>query len=252
MGSLLTSALKLAERGWRVFPCQPCGKVPATPNGCKAATADAAQITAWWKRADFNIGVATGQASNITVVDVDDEDAEAELKKLEEKFGALPPTVESITGRGRHIFYRWPKYVIRNSASKIAPGIDVRGEGGYVIVPPSKHPSGKRYAWSVDSASTFAEAPEWLLNMITSPRGTTGEVTEGWRTLARDGADDGYRNDTLTRFVGHLLSRHVDPEMVLDIAFAINDARIRPPMTRNEVTSIVDSISATELKRRIA
>jgi hypothetical protein len=86
----------------QVFPCVPHGKRPATANGLKDATTDAGRIAAWWRaQPDCNIAVATGQASNIMVIDVDNEDAEAELRKLEQQHAALPPTVEQITPRGR-------------------------------------------------------------------------------------------------------------------------------------------------------
>jgi Primase C terminal 1 (PriCT-1) len=71
-----------------------------------------------------------------------------------------------------------------------------------------------------------------------------------WNDLVRDGAGKGCRNDSLTRLVGHLLYRHVDPLTTLEIALAVNDARFRPPLPRAEVTAIVDSIAAIELRRR--
>jgi Bifunctional DNA primase/polymerase, N-terminal len=78
---------------------------------------------------------------------------------------------------------------VRNSASKIAPGIDVRGDGGYCISPPSTHPSGKPYAWSVDSANAFAEPPAWLIEKIVGGNGNGHEATppEVWRELLADG-----------------------------------------------------------------
>src|SRR5690348_15560939 len=124
MGTLQSAALKLAERGMRVFPCRPQDKRPATPRGVHDATTDPRVIERWWRHADYNIGVATGAISGMMVIDIDDTDAEAELRKLEGAHGALPPTVEAITARGRHLFFKWPDQDIRNSASKIAPGID--------------------------------------------------------------------------------------------------------------------------------
>jgi hypothetical protein len=252
---LLDTALKLAARGLQVFPCRPSGKIPVTPNGCKDATTNAAQITAWWKQDDFNIGVATGAASNIMVIDVDDEDAEAELAKLEGKFGALPATVEVITARGRHIYFRYPKHGVRNSAGKIAPGIDVRGEGGFVIVPPSRHPSGKRYERSVDSASTVAAPPEWLLDVITAPKPmvtTETGVTKPPAVWEDVGADKGCRNDTMARFVGMLLAKGIDLITTFQIAQAVNQFSYRPPMSQGEVSGIVESIATAELRKRIA
>jgi hypothetical protein len=248
MGSLRTAALNLAERGLRVFPCR--DKRPATAHGVKDATVDPRVIEHWWREADFNIGVATGAVSGVVVIDIDNIDAEGELRRLESAQGALPPTVEAITARGRHLFFKWPGQDVRNSASRIAPGIDVRGDGGYVIAPPSLHPSGKRYAWSVDSGNVFADAPGWLLDMISAPKNTTAGLVMAWNDMVREGAGKGYRNDSLCRLVGHLLYRRVDPLTTLEIALAVNDARFRPPLSRAEVTAIVDSIAAAELRRR--
>jgi hypothetical protein len=161
---MLRTAITLAHKGLAVFPCRPRDKRPATANGLKDATKDLETIRAWWRQEpDFNIGIATGPASNVFVIDIDSGEAEAELRRLEAENAALPPSIETITARGRHVYFRWPEKPVRNSTSKIAPGIDVRGDGGYVLAPPSIHPSGRAYAWSVDCAKAFAAAPEWLL-----------------------------------------------------------------------------------------
>src|SRR5262249_15239215 len=164
---------------------------------------DQATITRYWRvRPDYNIGIATGTASGIFVVDIDG--AEAELRKLETEHGALPPTVEVITARGRHVYFQMPDGSdIRNSAGKVAPGIDVRANGGYVLAPPSVHPSGRRYAWSVDSASTFAAAPDWLLKKLASPSDGNGATpASAWRELI-EGVSEGMRNESVARLTGH-------------------------------------------------
>lgn len=88
------------------------------------------------------------------------------MRVLEQNYGELPVTVESITGRGRHLYFKMPDQPVKCSASKIAPKIDVRGDGGYVLAPPSIHPSGRPYCWSVDTNNAFAEAPAWLLRRL--------------------------------------------------------------------------------------
>ena len=138
---MIRTALALAARGFHIFPCRPRDKRPATANGLKDATTDPDIIQAWWQQQpDNNIAIATGAASGIFVVDVDGLDAEAALRRLEAEHGALPATVEVITARGRHIYFKWPQEPVRNSAGKIGTHIDVRGDGGYVIVP-AEHPS---------------------------------------------------------------------------------------------------------------
>jgi hypothetical protein len=106
---VIRTALQLAERGLAVFPWRPRGQRPATAHGCKDGTTDAAIIKQWWdENPQYNIGVATDAASHLFVVDIDDLDGEAALRHLEKQHGALPPTVEVITGRGRHIYFRYP------------------------------------------------------------------------------------------------------------------------------------------------
>src|SRR5262249_23182844 len=152
-------------------------------NGVNAATTDAETIRQWWRQLpEANIGFATGKRSGIFVVDVDGIDAESELRKLEARFGTLPKSVEVITPRpGRHIYFKMPATDIRNSPGKIAAGVDVRGSGGYVLLPPSR--PGRRYEWSVDSANTIADAPAWLLQIIAAPANGNGKSTppSEWR-----------------------------------------------------------------------
>ena len=157
---MIRAALAYARKGLQIFPCQPCAKRPATANGLKDATTDPDRIRAWWHHEPaFNVAVATGTVSGIFVVDVDGLDAEAELRKLEAEHGTLPATIEAITARGRHVYFKMTAADVRNSASKIAPGIDIRGTGGYVLAPPSMHPTGRPYCWSVDCGPVIAAAP---------------------------------------------------------------------------------------------
>lgn len=172
--TLLGTALALAARKLHVFPCRPHDKRPATAHGVKDATTDRGKIERWWRTAHYNIAVATGEPSGIFVVDIDGLDAEAAMRLLEKRHGALPSTIESITPRGRHLFFQWPGGCdVRNSASKLAAGVDTRGSDGYVLVPPSVHPCGRRYYWSVDSAGAVAAAPAWLLTAIAEPPAAT-------------------------------------------------------------------------------
>jgi Bifunctional DNA primase/polymerase, N-terminal/Primase C terminal 1 (PriCT-1) len=250
---MLQIARALAEKGLAIFPCLPRDKRPATPHGLKDATTDPIEIENWWhQNPNCNIAIATGAVSGVFVIDLDGADAEAELRKLEQEHGDLPATVESITARGRHLFFRCPDKPIRNSAGKIAPGIDVRGDGGYVVAPPSVHPSGKSYAWSVDSATTFASAPVWLLEIIAEKGAGTAKDVAEWRELVRDGVTEGERNDGIARLCGHLLRRRIDPIDCCQLMQAWNIARCLPPLDPAEVATIVNSICGRELMRRQA
>jgi len=240
---MLSSALALARSGMAIFPCRVRDKRPATANGFKDATRDSEQIRAWWQQDEnFNIGIATGAASGVFVIDVDDDGGEHELCKL----GVLPDTVEAITARGRHIYFRMPKVQIGNSANKIAPHVDCRGDGGYVLAPPSMHPSGKRYCWSVDSGSTFADAPDWLLNRLTDrPRDKKVDVSG----LMAD-APEGERNDRIARIAGHLLRHRVHVEMTASLLLAWNRQHCTPPLDDDEVLRTIESICKCEGRRR--
>jgi Bifunctional DNA primase/polymerase, N-terminal/Primase C terminal 1 (PriCT-1) len=249
---LAEHALALARRGLWVFPCRPRAKEPATGNGYRDATAEPDLIKRWWQQEpEANIGIATGARSHVFVLDVDGADAEAELRKLEAAHGALPPTVEAITGRGRHLYFEWSNSPVRNSAGRVGPGLDIRGEGGYVLAPPSIHPTGRAYCWSVDSAGAFARAPQWLIYKAAGDNGS-GAATppSAWRDLARDGVSEGARNDTTARLAGYLLRRYIDPVVVLELMQCWNATRCIPPLPAADIERIVDSISGREMRRR--
>lgn len=250
---MIRAAIALAERGLAVFPCRQQSKEPATAHGFYDASKDVAVVERWWhNNPNFNIGVATGAVSNLLVVDIDNIDAEAELRRMEAEHGApLPATVEVITTRGRHIYFRMPTGLdIRCSTSEI--GIDIRANGGYVLAPPSIHPSGRRYAWSVDAANALAAAPDWLLNRIVAHSGGNGNAAapvSEWRELAK-GVTEGARDCSLARLAGYLLRRRVDVFMTLELLHAFNTTRCSPPLPDGDVVRIVGSIAGRELKQR--
>ena len=208
------AAAALAYRGWPVFPCRRRGKRPLTPHGFQDATTDPEQIKAWWKRwPKANIGYATG---NLVVVEVDGELGLRTRTRLTAEGRTWPVTLTSMSGRpGLHFYYRPPSGVrVANAAGLspagrgIGPGIDVRGHGGYVVVPPSVHPSGRVYRWSVRAEP--APLPLWMLEALRPPgpvlRPREGEVTTAYAEAALEGeceavrtAPDGTLNDTLNR-----------------------------------------------------
>jgi len=253
-------ALALARRGMAVFPCAVRDKTPLTEHGCRDASIDLEVVERWWhQEPNANIGIATGAVSHCFVLDVDGEKGENALKQLEAEFGQLPPTVESITGGGgRHLFFELPGTTVRNSTSKIGSGIDIRGEGGYVVAPPSIHPSGRAYAWGVDSAGTLAQAPAWLLAKANGHNGNGGAGNgrggptppSVWRTMVRDGVDEGARNSTVARLAGHLLRQRVDPLVTLQLLRSWNATSCRPPLDDDELERTVDSICRLEHQRR--
>ena len=169
MSNVLDAALKFVEKGKPVFPCGP-DKKPLTKHGFKDATIESVQISAWWtEHPNANPAMPTGEASDLVVLDVDQDstagkDGESSLGKLIEEHGPLPATLTVRTPRGgRHIFFQYPGERVPNSASSLGTDLDVRGDGGYVLLPPSKTPVGE-YAW-IDRCKP-APLPSWLRALV--------------------------------------------------------------------------------------
>jgi Protein of unknown function (DUF3987)/Bifunctional DNA primase/polymerase, N-terminal/Primase C terminal 2 (PriCT-2) len=189
----LECALSYAARGWHIFPA-PRGekkshKSAERSNGSKwGKTTDADEIKrdfARWPEA--NIGIATGVESGFFVVEADTEeghdvDGIASMAALEGKHGPLPRTLMAESPSGSiHYYFKWPQWrEIRNSAgtstSGIAPGVDVRGEGGMVIAPPSIR-GNDTYKWITNEP--IADAPEWLIELAIAASGGSGEREPG-------------------------------------------------------------------------
>jgi hypothetical protein len=149
--------------------CKDIAKHPLTTNGFKDSTTDPEKLKEYFS-GDYdqaNIGLATGKASGVWVLDVD---VLGSLTTLQRQYGTLPRTPTGKTGgNGLHHLFKYPDgVIIPNSQSKVADEIDVRGNGGYVILPPSNHKSGDQYRWLVSPDETpFADAPNWLLTLVT-------------------------------------------------------------------------------------
>src|SRR5262249_18196010 len=152
----------------------------------------------------------------------------------------------------RHVYFRSPEKPVRSSASKIAPGIDVRGDGGYVLAPPSVHPSGRRYEWSVDCATALAEAPVWLIDKISAPATgvTPPQPPEAWRELVANGAVAGTLGCTVPKLAGHRWRRRIDPFVALELLQSWNATRCVPPLPAADIERIIASVAGRELRRR--
>jgi hypothetical protein len=170
-------ALCYQARGFAVLPLREASKLPASPHGLKDASTDVDQLVSWWLECPtFNVGIRTGAVSGIAVLDVDPE-GDASLAELP----PLPHTWSSITPRGRHFYFRHPGREVRNSAGKLGPGLDVRGDGGYVVAPPSIV-GGIEYRWAGDHHK-LAPWPSFL-NVAPNGGVTTTESPEELRAGA--------------------------------------------------------------------
>jgi len=202
----LEIALDYAQRGWRVIPIRPGEKHPPIPKWQEAATTDTETIVTWWTGPYTNhgIGIATGPASGIFVLDIDDKEGQRgydTLADLEEQHGPLPETLTVITGSGgNHLYFAYPEHqTIRNDAGRrLGSGLDIRGEGGQVVAPGSTHPNGTTYEFDLDTEHlTPAPAPEWLLQLLQEPEPPTPPSTTPNPTQdTTDGPAARYNNRT--------------------------------------------------------
>ena len=253
----LSIALGYAGRGWAVFPChsitqghctcsgwKTCadqGKHPRTKRGRDDATTDPDLIRRYWGQwPHANIGIATGHESGLAVIDSDPRHGGAEgLAQLEREHGPLPHTIETITGGdGRHLFFAYSAHeTIKNSVGKLAPGVDVRGDGGYIIAPPSLHLAGKSYEWELahhPEETTLATIPAWVMSC--GHAATNGHHSPAFVTPEE--IREGGRNDTLFRLGCSLRARGVSEVAIRAALIAENQERCVPPLADTEVAAI--------------
>lgn len=246
--SCRTAALGYLARGWSVIPIEPHGKRPLVAwLEFQERLPSAAEVARWfdhWPGA--NVGIVTGVVSGFVVVDVDERHGGLQsLSALELAHGPLPFTVEAETGGGgRHFYFAHPGEVAHNRVG-LAPGIDLRGDGGCVVAPPSLHPSGRRYAWALARSpeeARLAPLPPWLGQLASLAGGRTGHPLVHWRELVRRRIPEGERNNTIASLAGHLFWHGVDAEVALELLAAWNGAHCEPPLPFEEVVRVVESI----------
>lgn len=254
--SLHAGARWYAQNGVAVFPLAGREKKPLRgTRGVLDATIDLAQIDAWWAdQPEANIGAATGEPSRWAVVDVDPRaGGEDSLERLEAAVGHLPDTLTSFTGGGGlHLIYRHPGHKVKSRANAFAedlPGLDVKGDGGYIVLPPSIHPTGAEYIWSRPGGALTPVAPwpeilDHLLTwepprpVVTAPR---AEGTEGrYAAAALDGelervaaAGPGGRNDALNA-------------AAFNLGQLVGGGRLGEDLARDQLLAVARSIGLTD------
>lgn len=249
MNALLEGALDLLRFGWSMLPIQPRGKTPlvswAALQGCAA---EEEVVRAWWKRwPDANVGVVTGPVSDIVVVDVDGAKGAASLK---EAGLALPQTVSSATGRGWHVFFKHPGWRVPSRAG-LLPGVDVRGDGGNVVAPPSVHASGRVYSWVRGRGPREVELAELsgqLCELLKGAPLREGTILAGDGFL--EGVAEGERNNRAAALAGLFVSRGFTRTQTTRLLLLWNSQN-RPPLDEGEISRVVTSIASRHAKRSL-
>ncbi len=256
----LKSILLLLELGFSVIPIKPNGKLPLIKwKDFQKRFPTEDEVKQWLKKwPDMNIAIVTGEISKCFVLDVDGEEGYESLRK---EFSNLPRTLNSKTGRGEHFFFKHPGGFIETK-SKIFSGLDIRGDGGYVVVPPSIHETDVKYSWEFKPTEIqLAEAPEVLLDKLKTTIKPTkkgfssnkkSKKTVGgnfnWRKIVKSGAKEGERNDTLTSLVGTLINGGKNFNDIYELAQEYG-GNCTPPMKSKEVGDTVVSIWNRDLKK---
>ena len=273
-------ALRYAELQMPVFPLHTideagkctCGKVqcaspakhPRTGKGLNDATTDIEVVTRWWKDwvdddgehqkalyPDSNIGIRTGSASGLFVIDVDAKSGGLESwSELQDIYGPASTLSSRTGGGGNHYIYKIDGQTFSNSVSQLGQGIDTRGEGGYIVVSPSVHESGIQYAWE-GKIGDIAPLPDWLAEKLSSPSPRLEEKEKidipvnknptGWaENLEINGADEGNRNTSVVKLCGWYIHQNYSLDVIKRKLAEFND-KCSPPLPERELQAAITS-----------
>ena len=243
------------SKGWAVFPVGR-DKKPLIPNGCRGATTDREKIHQWWHDNPYaNVAIATGRKSQLVVIDIDCKNGKDGLTSLDEayaeflEFDAHRQLVAVTPTNGFHLYYQWDERVPVTVAAGVLPGIDIRGEGGYVLAPPSSfNIEGKwsKYRWH-DRSLPVPALPAWAIDLceqtrkpsLSTPSSNAFAESKVDLHLVLTGIQVGKRDDQIFRYACHL--RGVGVDYCLALGF-IKEAAARciPPFPEAIAVQKVD------------
>ena len=230
---MLNAALAYAAQRLPIFPCKPQDKRPHTHHGFKDATKDTKQTTTWWKQwPEAMIGVPMGAASGVFCVDLDLKDdkngiATWQAWLLEWNIPAPITREHGTPSGGKHLLFLWESGIRNIPLGKLGPGVEIKGDGGYICVPPSRRADGKAY--EITNASEPTHAPQQLLDKIFA---YWGQRADGAGTGTATGADTNEKPDPeLDKLVEQDLGEGVTPE---------------PPPDEEEVKAALQAIPAED------
>lgn len=243
MSKLGDIALSYLGRGWCVIPAQQNGKKPLiewSQYADRLPTPD--EVKAWWKQwPNANIALITGRVSGLVAVDVDvDRGGRPEPVYERNRTGVVSKT----GGGGFHLLYRYPPKAERVYNRVGKDGIDIRGDGGYVIVPPSVHPNGTNYEWTAQGE--LGECPTFVLE---HPDKDGEQQDQKWLTELLSGEARGGRNDACARLAGYFASKEMAREVALTLVLQWNTLNT-PPLPIPEIERTVESVYKGAFRRQ--
>lgn len=238
-------ALHYAEMGLAVFPLACRDKVPAVVGGCKVATTKRTTIERWWdKNPQYNIGIATGnKSSGLVVIDLDVDknkgiDGYDVLRDWQNKHGKLPETWQSITGRGGyHYFYK--DAIVHSNRVGLYEGVDIRGEGGYIVAPPSVHPNGNIYEWEQGPEEYEIAQVDNIVNDFLKGEKQRRDSEDKTNFKVPELIPEGERVDTIVRLIASLRTKGLDDDAIKAAVRVENEKRCNPPLKEKELEKAV-------------
>lgn len=234
-------AIEYVNSGWSVLPVRPDEKRPYMTNWLQytKTRAPIPMVEGWFNNlAGAGVGAVTGRISNMVVLDVE-KDCPYTIEELLKKY----PTqmVAKSGGGGYHLFYQYPTNQARvSNRVRIFEKADLRADGGFIVLPPTMHPSGNRYQWI--KRGPLGAFPTALLELQAQPK----VLEEGWITEALRGVSEGGRNDTCARLAGYFFKKGVNADIVEALLLDWNE-RNEPPMPVNEVRTTIKSIERSHV-----
>lgn len=257
----MTSLSQYLARGWRIFPCHSIesgwcsckqadcpspGKHPRTAHGVNDASTDPEVVRSWWTRwPTANWAVACGADSGLVVVDIDERKGgydEFDRWVDESLADGVPETLRANTGGGgQHLFFRYPSDGTVKNRVNWLPGVDVRAEGGYVVLPPSNHVSGGSYSWRSDFATDPAELPPQLLSAMSGgASGGLGATPLADTDTLLSGVPEGSRDDTIFRLACRWRRQLGDNRQAVTVLVLEAARQCDPPFSEREALVKVD------------
>ena len=272
---MLEEILSYLDRGFSIIPIPPRKKAPVIKwKEFQSRRATREEATNWFQgHEDLNVAIVTGAISGIVVIDVDGDEGNQTIAQ----FGGPPSTPTVKTGKGKHYYFKHPGFEIRNKVGFL-PGIDIRGDGGYAVAPPSTHENGQQYTWEVGLETPLADLPGWVFQPIDTPIDAEIPIVSPAGELSRDElreiyrivgelaqASEGTRNDQLNKtafalgqFVGNgSLPRQSAEEALHSVATGLGlseseilatiksglDAGMKKPRARfGEIVEVLDGL----------